>query len=413
MNTRLLQTVGLPGALVIGLGSILGTGVYVSIGLSYQLAAGGLLTAIAMAAMTALFNGLSAAQLAASHPVSGGTYEYGYHYLSPSAGFVAGSLFVLAKSASAATAAAAVGWAIANWLGAGPIVAKVTGCLLLIGITAIILQGVRRSNIINALLVTISLAGLAGFVVWGLTTTDRTATPVVLNSSTVIEAAALMFVAFTGYGRIATMGEEVKQPNRTIPQAIVITLAVTALIYMLVGYALMQLIPPQQIDAARFNLAQAVNAPAIGTLVAVCAVAAMISVVLNLVLGVSRVILAMGRRADLPAATARLNASANSAPVASWVACLIMVVIVLLTDVKQAWTLSAFTVLVYYSITNLAALKVPLGQRFIPRWVSVLGLLSCLGLSIFVPTLLLLYGFTAIAVLFAGHRYWRASRSST
>ena len=413
MNTKLKQSVGLPGALVIGLGSILGTGVYVSVGLSYQLAQGAILTAIVLAALVAIFNGLSAAQLAASHPVSGGTYEYGYHFLSPQLGFVAGTLFVVAKSASAATAALAVGWAMTTWLGLGGWSAKLIACGLLVAISCLILQGVKRSNWLNALLVAVSLAGLGVFV-WagftasssaGLSTLADISLPTFsLTSAGLAEGAALMFVAFTGYGRIATMGEEVKQPARTIPKAVIITLGTTAVLYLLVGTALLQLAPPMAIDPGNFNLSQVVNGMLARQIIALCAVGAMAGVVLNLVLGVSRVVLAMGRRGDLPAVAGQLNSSQDSAPPATWLTCIVMALIVLLADIEKAWTLSAFTVLVYYGITNLAALKVPAGQRFIPYWVSIIGLISCLGLSLFVPTLLLITGFLAILILYIGHK---------
>lgn len=413
MNTKLKQSVGLPGALVIGLGSILGTGVYVSVGLSYQLAQGAILTAIVLAALVAIFNGLSAAQLAASHPVSGGTYEYGYHFLSPQLGFVAGTLFVVAKSASAATAALAVGCALTTWLDLGGWSAKLIACGLLVAISCLILQGVKRSNWLNALLVAVSLAGLGVFV-WagftasssaGLSTLADISLPTFsLTSAGLAEGAALMFVAFTGYGRIATMGEEVKQPARTIPKAIIITLGTTAVLYLLVGTALLQLAPPMTIDPGNFNLSQVVNGMLARQIIALCAVGAMAGVVLNLVLGVSRVVLAMGRRGDLPAVAGQLNSSQDSAPPATWLTCIVMALIVLLADIEKAWTLSAFTVLVYYGITNLAALKVPAGQRFIPYWVSIIGLISCLGLSLFVPTLLLTTGFLAILILYIGHK---------
>ncbi|QPG06351.1 amino acid permease [Salinimonas marina] len=409
MNTQLTQSVGLPGALIIGLGSILGTGVYVSVGLSYQLAGGALLSAIVLAALVAIFNGLSAAQLAVSHPVSGGTYEYGYHFLSPQLGFIAGTLFVVAKSASAATAALAVSWAVSGWLDLGAWSAKLIACGLLVAIAGLVLQGVKRSNWLNTLLVALSLAGLAVFVWAGFTAPSRaslaTALPSLsLTSAGLAEGAALMFVAFTGYGRIATMGEEVKDPARTIPRAIIITLGTTALLYILVGAALLQLAPPGAIEAGSFNLSQVVSGSPAPQIIALCAVGAMTGVVLNLVLGVSRVVLAMGRRGDLPALAGQLNSSHNSAPPATWLTCIIMVLIVLLADIEKAWTLSAFTVLVYYGITNLAALKVPAGQRFIPHWISIAGLISCLGLSLFVPTLLLAAGLAAILVLYIGHK---------
>ena len=104
-ETGLARVVGTPGAILLGLGSIVGTGAFVSIGIAAGVAGPSVVVATALAALLAACNGLSSAQLAADHPVSGGSYEYGYKHVSPRVGFMAGWMFLSAKSASAATAA--------------------------------------------------------------------------------------------------------------------------------------------------------------------------------------------------------------------------------------------------------------------------------------------------------------------
>ena len=215
MTPQLVRETHLGGAIVIGLGSILGTGAYVSIGLSASIAGDLLIWAIIIAAFTALCNGLSSAQLASSHPVSGGTYEYGYHFLNPASGKVAGVLFIVAKSASAATAALAVAQYINSYIGMSYWFVKFTSILLLLVLTLTVLSGVRRTNWLNVIIVSLSLVGLVVFILaaFSLPATTSSLPSTEIGSLSLFHAAALMFVAFTGYGRIATMGEEIAEPQ--------------------------------------------------------------------------------------------------------------------------------------------------------------------------------------------------------
>lgn len=403
-SEQLQRTTGLAGAVILGLGSIIGTGAFVSIALSAELAGSYLLWAIALAALVAACNGLSSAQLAAIHPVSGGTYEYGYQFLNHDLGFIAGWLFVLAKSASAAAASLAIGAALQLWLGGPFWLVSVYAAAVIIVFTLLVVGGVRRSNRVNTLLVALAVAALLLFVVYAgsepvVDTITVTAAPALID---VLAAAALMFVAYTGYGRVATMGEEVQQPRRTIPRAIIATVVVVTLLYLAVGWALLQLPAPAVKQA---GLAAWMQAGLWQQLVMIGAVIAMAGVVLNLILGVSRVVLAMARRHDAPAALARLNADRSSAPAAVWATAAVMVLLIAAGDLKLAWSFSAFTVLVYYSITNLAALQVPAEQRFVPRWVSVLGLVSCLSLAVFVDINVLCFGSAIVLVGWLLHRW--------
>ena len=194
-----------------------------------------ILPAIGLAGLVALCNGLSSAQLAANHPVSGGTYEYGHRWLNPSLGFVAGWMFLCAKSASAATAA--LGFALyLNPENSLPIALAIVWV-----ITAITLLGIQRTNTINTLIVGAVLLSLIAFVVFGAPAIS--ANPQNWQSAldgenlkNLLPATALMFVAFTGYGRIATLGEEVTEPRRTIPRAIIATLVTTTVIYICLLY---------------------------------------------------------------------------------------------------------------------------------------------------------------------------------
>ncbi|MCC9655353.1 APC family permease [Rhodopirellula halodulae] len=407
---ELRRDVGLFGAMMMGLGSIVGTGVFVSIGIAAGITGPSVVFAIVVAALVATFNGLSSAQLAAQHPVSGGTYEYGYRWLSPSLGFAAGWMFLCAKSASAATAALGfAGYALqlfhverTEW-----IVPLALGAVVVI--SALLLGGIRRSNWANIAIVSTTLISLAAFVLAGLPSVFREGasqmTPLFASSEAptamrqFLEACALMFVAYTGYGRIATLGEEVHDPRRTIPRAIILTLAVSSLLYVVVGGVAVAASGTELLSgeasqqAAPLQLvADSLNVPLVGTLVSIGAVTAMLGVLLNLILGLSRVVFAMGRRGDLPSAAANVS-STNATPNVAVVLVGIGVSgLTLIGDVKTTWSFSAFTVLVYYALTNLSATRLTKEERLFSPVIPWLGLLSCLGLAFWVQPEIWLIG---------------------
>ncbi len=383
----LRRELGLGGAVVVGLGSIVGTGVFVVVAMTAASVGPWVVPALLVAGLLALANGLSSAALASAHPVSGGTYEYGYRVLSPVAGYAAGVLFVLAKSASAATAAIACGAYLAHLLpGLSALVAPVgVGIVLLL--TALVAAGLRRTAALNAALVATTLLALGVFVALGLR-----APPSELRAAFDLEAfagaAALLFVAFTGYGRIATLGEEVRDPTRTIPRALVLALVVAVVVYACVAVAVLRLgaaggeawvVGTSASPLVSLAAGQGVAwAPVV---VAVGAVTATAGVVLNLLLGVSRVVLAMARRGDLPAVFAHVHAGSGSPRRAVLATGALFAALVLVGDVGLTWSFSAFCVLVYYALTNVAALR--LGAASLPlrgalAWV---GLAACVALA--------------------------------
>lgn len=417
---RLRRELGLSGAVLTGMGSILGTGVFVSIGIGAGITGPSVLLAIALAAMVATCNALSSAQLAATLPVSGGTYEYGYHYLRPWLGFLAGWMFLCAKTASAATAARGFAGYLTSSVDLPAVwSAERVALLAVIVLTVIVAAGVRRSNWANWVIVATTLTALGSFVLGGIPlAVERGAqhlTPLIPSSvSGFFEASALMFVAFTGYGRIATMGEEVREPRQTIPRAIVITLVLSALIYLAVG-----LIATAAVGAAAFSAATAERTAPLVTiagafdqswlvpLVSVGAITAMLGVSLNLQLGLSRVLLAMGRRGDAPRILARLNAAQTTPAIAVLAVGVAIGAGCLIGDFKTTWSFSAFTVLIYYAITNLAALAMPAEQRLYPRWIAWVGLASCLGLAFWVEPRVWAAGLVIIAAGMVGRWLFR------
>ncbi len=393
-----------------GLGSIVGTGVFVSIGIAAGITGPSVVLAVVLASLVATANGLSSAQLAAAHPVSGGTYEYGYRYLNPTLGFTAGWMFLLAKSASAATAALGFGGYLLDLFGVGTGWLVPTALVAVVVLTAIVWAGVRSSNAVNITIVSVTLLALVTFVAVGLPEIDRGNFDGFIGDGGApgfLEAIALMFVAYTGYGRIATLGEEVREPQRTIPKAIIATLVTTMVVYAAVALVAVGVGGAdtlagltEEFAAPLEELAKGFSGNGLAAFVAIGAITAMLGVLLNLVLGLSRVLLAMGRRGDMPSATARINPEGTTPTVAVPVMGAVIALLVLIGDVRTTWTFSAFTVLIYYSITNLAALRLPADDRRFPQWISVGGLVACLFLAFWVDPVVWLAGLGLLAVGF-------------
>lgn len=418
-HLRLRRELGTFGAVMTGLGAMIGTGVFVSIGLGAGIAGPAVLLALALAAGVALCNGLSSAQLAAAHPVSGGTYEYGHTYLNPWAGFAAGWMFLVAKSASAATAALGFSGYLLQMLGAGRLYLVPTALGTVAVLAWIVLAGIRRSHAANVVIVSVSLLALLFFVAVGLPAVDSSNfVPFFARAESggpapgaLLEATALMFVAYTGYARIATLGEEVLDPSRIIPRAIVSSGLVVMVIYLAVaGVAVGVAGSEALLDAteratAPLAVVAARLSPLGGEILAIGALAAMLGVLLNLILGLSRVVLAMARRGDLFATLGTLDASGTTPRRAVFAVAIVVAAIAATGDFRAAWSFSAFSVLVYYSLTNLCALRLPPAERRYPRWIAGVGLACCFALAFFVETRIWLAGIGLLLVGFV----WRAA----
>lgn len=396
----LKRELGIFGATLMGMGSIVGTGVFVSIGMATGIAGPSVILAVAIAAFVAVCNGLNSAQLAANHAVSGGAYEYGYKYLTPWLGFTAGWMFLLAKTASAATAALGFAGYLLNATGLNDRTLLIPTALVVVAvITGIVWSGIRRSHWANTVIVSMTLLSLMVFIIAG---SAKIQFPVPLLGNppswpSVLQATALMFVAYTGYGRIATMGEEVREPRRTIPTAMIVTLSLTMLLYLAVAVVAVGSGVRTGAAAPLEAVARSFGVPGVAQGVALGAMTAMLGVLLNLILGLSRVLLAMGRRRDLPRIVARLNQSQTTPDVAVVVVGVAIALLVAIGNVKTTWSFSAFTVLIYYAITNLAALRLPAEGRLYPQWLAWAGLASCLFLAFWVEWQIWVAGLGLIA----------------
>jgi APA family basic amino acid/polyamine antiporter len=278
-------------------------------------------------------------------------------------------------------------------------------------LTAIVALGIRRSNFTNIIIVSVTVIALGFFVLAALPSMRSEHWFPFFQPSRddaqpwtgLLQATALMFVAFTGYARIATLGEEMRDPTRNIPRAIVVTLIISSLIYIAVGAAGIGTVGSDKLaEAAATEVAPLViaaktfNLPIAYWLVGIGAVTAMLGVALNLILGLSRMLLAMGRRRDMPGLFAEVNSSGSPVPAIIAVG-LGIATLALIGNVETTWSFSAFTVLIYYAITNRAALRLPQENRLYPRVVAWCGLLACLSLAFFVEPEIWMVGIGLIA----------------
>ncbi|HXG62799.1 MAG TPA: APC family permease [Planctomycetota bacterium] len=383
---ELARTVGLPAAVGFGLGAMVGTGVFVYTGVATGLAGPAVLVSLALAGLAATCNGLSSAELAAVHPRSGGTYEYAGRRLSPWAGFLAGWLFLAAKTTSAAATALGFGAYVAKL---APIPPLAVSALLVAGTTLLGLRPLRRAGAVNLALVAVTVASLVAFIVAEAprVSLDRFTPFAPRGAGGILSAASLLFVAYAGYGRIATLGEEIDDPKRNIPRALVAALALTALLYLAVTATAVGAIGAEAFAAAAHGgapLEAAAGTPAVKTALSVGAATAMGAVFLNLVLGISRMAFAMARGGDLPSPLARVRAEAGPAAAVLFTG-LAVGILVALGSIVGLVSVSAFTILVYYGLTNLSALRLRRDERLVHPIVPFAGLLFCLTLAASVP----------------------------
>lgn len=378
-DLRLLDAVG------IGVGAIVGGGIFVVSGIGAGVAGPALLVAMLLAGTAATANALSSAQLAATYPVAGGTYEYGYRVLSPTAGYVAGWMFLASKTAAAGTVALGLSAYLGGVLPGVPPRAVAVAAVLCF--TLLNYVGVRRSSRVNLAIVAVSLGALVWFVVLGVGVFQsenlRPFAPA--GWSGMLSGAAIMFFAYTGYARVATLGEEVHDPRRTIPRAIVLTLGITGLLYVAVVLVALGAVgaggmagsaAPLLAAASTFERAGA------ATIISVGAVVAMLGVMLSQILGLSRMAFAMARRGDLPKGLEQVHRRYGTPHRAILLVGLVATVVAATGTLRGVATAAAFTILVYYGIANVAALKMPARHKLYPNLVPAVGVIACAALAV-------------------------------
>ncbi|MFU2339898.1 APC family permease [Streptomyces albidoflavus] len=406
---ELRRTLGVPDAVVIGLGAMIGAGIFAALAPAARAAGSGLLMGLALAAIVAYCNAASSARLAARYPVSGGTYVYGRERLGEFWGVLAGWSFVVGKTASCAAMALTVGSYV--WPGQEHAVAVAA----VVALTAVNYTGVQKSALVTRSVVAVVLAVLAAVVVAALTSGTADAARLDVGSDAtvggVLQAAGLLFFAFAGYARIATLGEEVREPARTIPRAIPVALGVTLVVYTLVAVSVLMVLGPEDLARATAPLSESVRAAGADWLVPVVRVGAAVAALgslLALILGVSRTTLAMARDRHLPHALAAVHPKFQVPHRAELLVGAVVAVAAATTDLRGAIGFSSFGVLLYYAVANASAWTLAPDEGRPNRLVPAVGLAGCLVLAFNLPLSSVVSGTVVLALGVAVHAVRRA-----
>jgi basic amino acid/polyamine antiporter, APA family len=382
--SRLRRALGLPGAVVVGVGAMLGTGVFAVWTPAYALAGSGLVVSLLIAVIIAALNATSTARLAADIPLAGGAYAYSQAVLGRTAGNLAGYAFVLGKSASAGAAALTIGaylWpAGQRWL----------ALLAIVVVLGLDLRGITRSTRVTAVMIAMVLVILLGLVIgyWAWlggptnASAPRDSTLASAGPWGVIAGAGIMFVAFAGYARVTVLGEEVRQPRRTIPRAVAISFAIVLIVYAAVGAMVVSARARlgDLGDAALDTIARSTMGESWAVAVTIGAVVAAGAVLLSLIAGIGRTLFAMGSGGDAPRA---LAAVANTTAVpyrAEIMAAVLAAIVVLIGGLSAALAVSGASILTYYAVAHAAAWR--RWPRPGVRIIAGFGLLGCVGIAV-------------------------------
>ncbi|GAA1880079.1 APC family permease [Streptantibioticus ferralitis] len=408
-SPELGRRLGVFDAVVIGLGSMIGAGIFAALAPAAGAAGSGLLLGLLVAAVVAYCNATSSARLAARYPASGGTYVYGRERLGDLWGYLAGWGFVVGKTASCAAMALTVGGYM--W----PAQAHAVAVAAVVALAAVNYAGVQKAAWLTRAIVAVVVLVLAAVVVGclssGAADTARLDVRADATFGGVLQAAGLLFFAFAGYARIATLGEEVRDPRRTIPRAIPTALGITLVVYAAVSVAALAVLGPTGLAGAAAPLADAVRAaglPGLAPVVRVGAAVAALGSLLALILGVSRTTLAMARDRHLPHALAAVHPRFHVPHRAELAVGGVVAVIAAFADIRGVIGFSSFGVLVYYAIANAAAWTLAPGEGRPPRIVPLVGLVGCTALAFALPVVSVLSG---AAVLAAGALLYAVRRA--
>ena len=406
---ELARRLGTGDAVVIGVGAMIGAGVFAAPGPAARAAGTWLLLGLVVAAVVAYANATSSAQLAALHPEAGGTYVYARERLGSYWGFLAGWSFIVGKTASLSAMALTLGSYVsedhARPIGVAAVAALATVNALGVEKTA------RLTRTIVALVVAALVGIVAALLLGGQATTANLTTDLPQGPWGVLQSAGLLFFAFAGYARLATLGEEVRDPAVTIPRAIPRALGIVVAVYACVLGAALLAVGPGVLARSSAPLADAVDATswsAITPLVRAAAAIAAAGVLLSLLAGVSRTALAMARRRELPAYFDAVHPVHRTPHRAELTAAAVVCAVVFVADVRNAIGFSSFAILTYYALANASAYRLAADERRWPRPLSAVGLALCVLLALTLPLDAVIGGFILLA---AGSVVWAARRA--
>ena len=375
------RTLTLQNSLFLGLSSMIGAGLFVNIAPTAVISSYSLILGLVIASFLAFANASSSAQLARVYPETGGTYLYARKILGNNASLFSGIVFIVGKIISSIAIALTFG----NYL--MPSYPKTSGVMLVLLVGIISYFGATKTASVARWFV-YSVVGILMFYIFSITTSTsfNFSIPISegLSLETLLISSSIWFFAFTGYSRLATFGEEVRNPEKIIPKAILTGLGLTVTIYFLVTYITLGIVDPSIIQNSSTPLKVAFDLSRFSNfsfLISIASTIATGSVLLALIPGISRVAVAMSRDKYLPISLSKIHKKYNSAYIADVSIAFIVVLGILTVDVIEAIKLSSFFILLYYSLTNLSVIKLEKSQRLYSILIPYFGLLGCLLLA--------------------------------
>jgi APA family basic amino acid/polyamine antiporter len=385
-QSGLKPILGLLSATAINVGAIVGAGIFIVTGIAAGVAGSAMIVSMLIGAVIALFTALSFAELTAWLPKEGSVYEFSYRLVSPFVGFLSGWMWILSNTFAGAAVSLGFAYYLTGFFPGMPV--NWVAAVLCICFTSLNFVGIRKSAFFNNFLVATKMSILLFFSVFGLGYFKLTNfAPFAPLEAGVLYGVFYIFFAYGGFARVAVVAEEVKDAKQNIPRAILLSLIISTIIYILVGVVAIGLVGAPSLSNSNSPLIEAMNITGNATAVYLISAGGLIataSVLLTSILGVSRVAYAMSKRRDLPRTFAKLHSRFNTPYYSVWILGTLMALLVLFVDLTKVVAISTFATLFYYSIANIAALRLKTQNRLYPRIVPALGIATCIVLLVFI-----------------------------
>ena len=381
-DAKFKRTLTLKNSIYLGISSMIGAGLFNNLAPTSKISSYSTMFALLFASTLAIANASSSAQLAAIYPQTGGTYLYATNVLGKGYGALAGIAFIAGKIISCIAIALTLG----NYLSID--YAKEFASLFSVLVFLLGYFGIHKTVKLAKWLVGILISILLFYCISILTTQNiNLKIPVTQGFSieSFLLSSAIWFFSFTGYSRLATFGEEIKEPEKIIPKAIGVGLGITIFIYIVINWLTLSILDPEILSNVNTPLSLAMdvsNFSAFSYLIIIGSSVAMFSVFLALMPAISRILVAMARDGILPVSFSKIHRKNNSAYVSEIVVLFFVIIGIYNLDVVPAIKLSSFFILIYYSLTNLSVLKLSINKRIYPKQIAQYGFIVCVLLSL-------------------------------
>jgi len=418
---ELKRTLNIFDATSIGIGAIIGGGIFVVTGISAGLAGPAVVLSVLISGAISCLTALSFAELSSAIPKEGGAYAYAHETINPFAGFMVGWLWLISNIVAGAAISIGLASYISILIPILPVkVFAISACII---VTLVNLFGIRESSLVNNLLVLVKISVLFFFISLGMFhLNSKNLVPLMPNGWIgVFQGAALIFFAYAGFARITTVAEEVKNPERTIPMSILLSLGICMALYTVTSFIAVGLVNYRDLASSGSPLSDAAIAtgnPLASLVITLGAITATTSVLLTTIIGLSRVSFAMSRDLQLPRFFGRVHAQFRTPYISIIIVGAAMTILASFADLRQVVAISSFASLCYYATTNVSALllrkrtRTRLGTFKVPLYpvFPLLGLASCIMLIFFLTYDSILIG-TVAAI--AGGVYYLARKQAT